>query len=313
MHRRPNNLNQHGVALLTVLFILVLLTTLVVYLVEDEYLAVRRASNLKDYEQMYQMMAGNEQWAAKMLERDMKEDTKDHLNEVWNTLLPDTQVEEGRMQAVVVDLQGRFNLNNLNKKDDPWYPLFRRLLRVLEMDETLADAVIDWVDADQDVSGNGGAEDPDYLSLDPPYRSANQGFGSVGELIRVAGFDESTVSRLTPFVSALPAVNVKININTAPNALLRALDPTILSEAAAEGLARGRGEEGYDDIGDFLGSSELAGQGDKVAPLVDVVSRFFEVRGYAEYGRVRGTLYTLLQKIPSTQQVKVVRRYRGFS
>lgn len=304
---------QCGVALLTVLFILVLLTTLVVYLIEDEYLAVRRVSNLRDYEQMYQMMAGNEQWAVKILERDMKENTHDHLNEIWSNLLPETQIEEGKLQALVVDLQGRFNLNNLKTREDPWYALFQRLLRVLEIDEALADAVIDWVDADQDVSGNRGAEDPDYLSLDPPYRSANQAFGSVGELIWVAGFDDATINTLEPFITALPTVDAKININTAPTVLLRVLVSAILDEPAAEALARGRGEQGYSDVGGFLSATELAGQGDRISPLIDVASQYYEVRGHAEFGRLSGALYTMLQKISSTQQVRIVHRRRGFS
>ena len=270
-------------------------------------------SNLRDHEQIYQMMAGNEQWAIKVLERDMKEDTKDHLNEIWNRLLPETQIDEGKMQAVVEDLQGRFNLNNLKSKEDPWYGLFQRLLRVLEMDETLADAVIDWVDADLDVSGNRGAEDPDYLSLDPPYRSANQAFSSVGELIWVSGFDDAAIKTLEPFVSALPTGNAKININTAHPAVLRALSPTTLNEAAADALVLGRGEQGYSDTGEFLAASELAGQGDRIAPMIDIASQFFEVRSRAEFGRLSGALYTLLQKIASTQQVKVVRRHRGLS
>ncbi len=307
----PTGFGQHGVALLTVLFILVLLTVLSVYLIEDEYMAIRRVSNLRDYEQMYHMMTGSEQWAVKVLQRDMQGNTNDHLLEAWHNLLPETQINEGRMQAEVVDLQGRFNLNNLRSREDPWYALFQRLLRVLEIDEALADAAIDWIDADFDVSGPRGAEDPDYLSLTPPYRSANQAFGSTGELIWVAGFDDAVINKLEPFIAALPTVDAKININTAPIALLRALSPTILGEPAAEALAQGRGEEGYQDAGEFLGAAELAGQGDQIGPLIDVSSQFFEVRSRAEFGRLRGRLFSLLQKVGSTQQVRVIHRRRG--
>jgi general secretion pathway protein K len=274
---------------------------------------VRRVANQRDYEQIYQMMTGNEQWAVKVLERDMKENQTDHLNEIWNSLLPETQVDEGKMAAAVIDLQGRFNLNNLKIKDDPWYALFQRLLRVLELDEALADAVIDWVDADQDVSGNSGAEDAEYLSANPPYRAANRGFGSVGELLWVAGFDGEIVDKLAPFVAALPADAVKINVNTASATLLRALSSEVLSESSAETLVARRGEEGYKDLNEFLTATELAGQGDVITPLIALSSRYFEVAGRAQYGRLDGAIYSVLEKSISTQQVKVVHRRWGFS
>ncbi len=304
---------QAGVALLTVLLILTLMTSLVVYLIEDEYLAVRRISNHRDYEQLYQMMVGNEQWAAKVLERDMKTNKTDHLNEVWNNLLPETKVNDGSMRAIVVDMQGRFNLNNLKKKNDAWYAVFQRLLRVLELDESLADAVVDWIDEDQSVSGTRSAEDPEYLLKDPSYRSANRMLGSVGELIWVEGFDEQSITLLAPYVSALPASEMKININTAANPVLRALTKDILSESAAEVLVAGRGETGYENIDDFLVMTELAGRSQEVAPLVSVSSLFFEVQGRARYGRLTGAIYSILEKDLTTQQVKVVQRRRGYS
>ncbi len=288
------------------------MTTLVVYLVEDNHMAVRRVSNHRDFEQMYQMLVGNEQWAIKVLERDMKENKTDHPNEVWNNLLPETQVSEGKMKAVVLDLQGRFNLNNLANKDDLWYPLFQRLLRVLEIDEGLADAIVDWIDADLDVSGHYGAEDPEYLLANPPYRSANRNFASTGELIWIAGFTSDIVNKLAPYVAALPS-STKININTSSIPLLRALSPQILTEPAAESLQSGQGDEGYEDIEAFLAASELAGLGDVIAPLITVSSRYFEVRGQAQFGRLSGIVYSVLEKDASTQQVKIVQRRRGFS
>ena len=310
---QPHNSEQCGIALLTVLFILVLMTTLMVYLIEDEYLAVRRISNHRDYEQMYQMMVGNEQWAAKVLERDMRQNNTDHLNEPWHKLLSETQIGEGKMKADVMDMQGKFNLNNLKLRGDAWYGVFQRLLRVLKIDEGLADGVLDCVDSDFDVSGNRGAEDPEYLLKTPSYRSANRGFGSVGELLWVEGFDAATVKALAPYVAALPVSDVKINVNTASLPLLRALTRSVLSESAGENLIAGRGDEGYKNNDAFLAMTEFAGQSEEIAPLVSVSSLYFEVQGRARYGRLEGAIYSILQKIPSTRQVRVVHRWRVFS
>ncbi len=300
--------------MLTVLFILVLLTTLSVYMVEDEHLSIRRISNHRDAEQGHQMTTGAEQWAAKILERDAKENSIDHLNEPWNSLLPEVSVEEGALRAEIQDLQGLFNINNLAPgKDKKWYPLFVRLLRALSIDEGLADAVVDWLDENQDVSGVNGAEDPEYLSLDPPYRAANRLITDVGELLLVKGFNETIVSRISDYTTALPESNTKINVNTSPALLLRVLTRDILPEATVESLLTGRGDKGFQDVETFITRTEFAAQSDQVEPLVTVSSRYFQVRSEAKFGRLTSVLLSVIQRSADGEQATVVRRRRGLS
>ncbi|HSH41125.1 MAG TPA: hypothetical protein VK973_03250, partial [Arenicellales bacterium] len=100
-----------GVALLTVMFIMVLLTTLVVYLVEDEYLAIRRAENQQESEQGFHIAVYGEQWARKMLEADIRDNRTDHPAEDWAGEAPALRDDDSAvLQTRVVDLQGRFNL-----------------------------------------------------------------------------------------------------------------------------------------------------------------------------------------------------------
>lgn len=312
---------MRGVALLTVLFILVLIATLSVYLVEDEHLAIRRVTNQRDVEQAYQMLVGAEQWAVKVLERD--ENENDHLNEPWNRLLPEVGVERGSLLSFVRDQQGLFNLNNLiegkprpdasddddKEKEKVWYPAFVRLLTVLELDEGLADAVVDWIDADQDVTSASGAEDAEYLSEKPSLRAANRLFASPGELIWVHGFDAKTVATLRPFVTALPET-VPINVNTAAVTVLRILSPDILSEDEAKSIADGRGEKGYTDKQDILQLTPFAGEaGESVDKLFDTKSAYFEVVSEAKLGRFASSLLSLVQR--GKGQAVVLQRQRG--
>ena len=304
---------QTGVALLTVLFMLVLITTMAVYMVEDEHLIIRRASNQRDLEQGFQMVSGAEQWVAKVLERDLALSQTDHLNEDWRTLVFAVELEEGTLSAQVDDLQGRFNLNNLAAgRDQVWYPAFQRLLGLLQIEEGLADAVVDWIDGDQEITGGTGAEDAEYLGLDPPYRTANRPFTSVSELRWVKGFDEKTIAELQPFVAALPATDLRINVNTAPIPVLRVLAKQPLSEAAAQGLLDGRGDEGYATENDFLATTEMAGTAQQTAaPMISVTSSYFQVLSRAEYGRFSTVLYSVLERRDSTGQVLLMQRRRG--
>jgi general secretion pathway protein K len=178
-----------GVALITVMFIMVLLTTLVVYLIEDEHLSIRRVSNQQESEQGFHIAVYAEQWARLTLENDARENRTDHLEEDWRTTTPVLRDgDTAGLRVEIEDLQGRFNLNNLaNGRDQVWYPAFQRLLMVLDLEPGLADAVVDWVDADIDVSGHYGAEDPAYQLKEPPYRAANRPMAEVSELAWVQG------------------------------------------------------------------------------------------------------------------------------
>ncbi|MGA8259235.1 MAG: type II secretion system minor pseudopilin GspK [Arenicellales bacterium] len=304
-----------GVALITVMFIMALLTTLVVYLVEDENLSIRRVSNQQDSEQGFDVAVYAEQWAQKTLEKDVSSSHTDYLGEDWNTKAPAlASTDSAKLHTEILDLQGRFNLNNLAVgKDKVWYPAFQRLLSLLNLDPGLADAVVDWVDADINESGHDGAEDPEYLLKNPPYRAANRLMAGVGELAWVQGMTPKTIRILAPFVTALPRTGVRINVNTAPAQLLRILTKNILGEASAASLVSGRGDKGYQSVDAFLARTELAGMSDQVQPLVSVSSEYFQVYSRVNYGRYATVLYSTIERSPDTRQAVVIRRRRGVS
>jgi len=108
---------QAGTALLTVLFILVLLTTLAAFTAKDENLAIRRLGNQREYAQSLQVALAGEMWALKVLERDLTSSgvKYDYLNEPWAKLheTGTVAVEDGEMYVQIEDESGKFNLNNL--------------------------------------------------------------------------------------------------------------------------------------------------------------------------------------------------------
>jgi len=159
----------------------------------------------------------------------------DGLDEGWAQPLAAMPVERAVVSGAIEDEQGKLNLNNLvvnNVKNDAAVKAFRKLLASLGLAPELADAVVDWIDADSDLSGPGGAEDAYYLSLAKPYRAANSPMVQVEELYRVRGFDAATVAKLKPYVTALHdagtnqmTVAIPVNVNTASPLVLAALMP----------------------------------------------------------------------------------------
>jgi general secretion pathway protein K len=80
----------------------------------------------------------------------------------------------------------------------------------------LAEALMDWVDADG-VRHKGGLEDTYYQLQDPPYWAANGPLMSVDDLFLIEGFDHKLVEAMRPYLTVEPfAGGGGINLNTAP-------------------------------------------------------------------------------------------------
>jgi general secretion pathway protein K len=186
--------------------------------------------------------------------RDARDSETDDLTEEWAQTIPPLPVEGGLVHVAVADAQARFNLNNLAVGGEgnavaADIGVLRNLLALHELPPDLADAVLDWVDPDS-VARPNGAEDLDYLSLEPPYRAANRPLASVDELLRVRGFTPEIVERLRPYVIALPAAGrVPVNVNTAPAPVLAALAGTSL--AHAERIVEARRRRPFANPGEF--------------------------------------------------------------
>jgi len=253
---------QPGVALLSVLLILVLLATLAAYTAEEEDLAIRRLSNFQQAEQSFQVAIGGEQWGVKVLEKDIVDDQLkgpeafDHPTETWGNLGAAVEVEGTgtTMLVSIVDAQGKMNINNLiqgrplpervgdqgqlvdeegiplenQTREVFWYQVFRNLLISVGSLPELADVVVDWLDINNQESGLSGAEDLYYMGLETPYRTANRQLVSLGELKFLRGFDAQQIARISPYITALP-VDIQdkaytlINVNSAPEVLLASL------------------------------------------------------------------------------------------
>ncbi|HEY3486485.1 MAG TPA: type II secretion system minor pseudopilin GspK [Gammaproteobacteria bacterium] len=229
---------QKGVALITALLIVALAAAAAAWLTNTHQLSIRRSGNLINGDQAYAYALGLEALAIAALNEDFKQqggNTTDGFSDVWAVGIAPFPVPGGMVSGRVIDLQGLFNLNSLFQggKIQP-VPLarFRTLLRYLELDDELANAVIDWLDADTNPYGPSGAEDDYYTGLERPYRTANGPFTSVSELRMVKGFDVKQFDALSAALSALP-VGTPINVNTAPAAVHIAIGA---SEAVAEAL-----------------------------------------------------------------------------
>jgi general secretion pathway protein K len=303
---------QRGIAVIMAILIVALAASVASFMMWKQQFWLRQVSNLDGQSQASVTgLAALELGKIALFEYGKSNPTVTHLGQQWAAQIT-LPTRNGVVNGVIKEQQGLYNLNNLlrdaAKKDDKdklETKLFKRLLALQKLPEELAEAVLDWVDPDSDVSGPGGAEDLDYLGLKDPYRAANRPMIDVSELIRIKGFDAEAVKKIRPFVTALPEAT-PVNVNTAPPEVLAALFDISLSEA--KGLAELRSGEAafFKDDNDFKERAkkvnvDLSKQTPPAQPGSDysVTSKYFVINIQAEYTGLRATYAALVAVDPN--------------
>ncbi len=299
---------ERGVALITVLLVVAIVTVVSAAMVARQQLSIRASSNQLQARQAWHYALGGEALAQAILARDLRAGTTgepgasgeaaavDHLLEPWAQPLPAFEIDQGEILVRIEDLAGRFNLNDLLRDQQPnpaAVEQFRRLLLRLQISAPYAERLLDWLDPDQQPSGEYGAEDNAYLGLDTPYRSAGRRLHDLSELRLLLDMREEDFQRLAPYVAALPP-NVPLNVNTASAMVLSSLSDN-LSLGAAESLVELRRAAPFRNSAAFLAQPALAGttlQGTALA----VGSQFFQATSEVRLGDRRLALVSLLQR-----------------
>lgn len=286
---------QRGVALITVLLVVALVTVICAALLLRQQLAIRSTGNQLLVRQAQYYAEGGELLAQALLRRDQEQGVVDNLAEPWaNPRLQFPLDEGGELRLRIEDLAGRFNLNSLaivGEEGELAALRFRRLLQQLQLSLAYAERLQDWLDTDQEASGSSGAEDDQYLLLDPPYRTGTGRIADTSELRLLLGMTEPDYRRLAPFVAALPS-QTELNINTASAQVLACLGEGI-PESAVQSAIEGRGRSGYSDVGRFV--QQLSSYGVSAQGL-GVGSQYFRVTSEVLLGERRQVLTSYLQR-----------------
>ena len=290
---------QRGVALITAVLVVALATIAATAILSSGNLALHRAANLHETERAWWLATGVENWVRTILVRDAKNNKIDALDDVWAQPVDFLPVDQGFIRGQVVDLQGRFNLNNFATASPDrlkeYTEQFARLLEILEVDpfiaKPIAQTIRDWVDPDSSVTPNDGAEDTEYLGLQPPYRIPNRPMQSVTELMAVKGMTQQIYARLLPYVAALPQVDTPININTAPQPVLESM--VIKPSSAMAQFVEERLKKPLDSTAQLTSTGIIGNAPDMATSYMTVASDFFQLRAEATIGQSRVAIYSL--------------------
>ena len=309
---------QQGVALITALLVTAIATIAATAMMARQQLDIRRSGNIYAADQAWLLAQGLENWAVQIMQQDLNDNQIDHLGEDWATVLPPIGVEGGVVSGAISDLQGRFNLNNLVDDEgvasQTEIDRLKHLFDVLDLDSNKVQAIVDWIDKDQETTFPDGAEDNVYLGREVAYRTANRRMSSPSELLLVEGISFEDYQTLRPYVCALPKPT-PININTAPAAVLQIVIPG-LEAGDAEQLISEREDKPFDSIENFRNDSlvkpHLSGNDNNQNNMTDglsVSSQFFLLTAAAGYDRATVQMASVIAR--DGQGARIIQHGQG--
>ncbi|MEG0651365.1 MAG: type II secretion system minor pseudopilin GspK [Acinetobacter sp.] len=279
-----NYSSQRGVALLTILVMVALATILAATIAKRQTNTAENTGYLMRQNQSLLYAKSAEAFFSELLIQDNDNSSSiDHLQENWAKPMPPFPVEDGSVSGKLLDESGKFNLNNLvkadGKVDDSARRWFEKLLQRVGLPAELSQAVIDWQDTNDEVTGAMGAESSYYQGLDPAYLTPNTKFHSVEELKLVRGFEGKNYDLIKQYVTALPE-QTKVNMNTAPALLLASIDPKVDIKAVEQQLKAKETElTHFNNVDDLWKLSAFSGIDEQsktdAASLLDSKSNYF--------------------------------------
>ena len=275
--------SQRGVALLTILLLVVSITVVAGAMLASQKVAIRRSGLLFDQNQLLQDIDAGQQLAVTMIRADSKLNDTDSEQDIWAQPIPPYALANHSVSVEIRDEASRFNLNNLywnGSVDTAALEVFQRLLTQLNLEPDIAIAVLDWQDTDSEVYLDGGDESAVYsqqLNRSVDGALPNQPFVSVDQLQEVQGVSAEVLATLRPYLTAVPYY-LPININTASPALLAALIDGATSQQM-QGIVDTRSKQVLTSIDELWQLPILSGLDKKqraaLTPLLAVDSQAF--------------------------------------
>ncbi|MDQ8027373.1 MAG: type II secretion system minor pseudopilin GspK [Brevundimonas sp.] len=323
MRRRKD---REGMALLTVLLLVAVMSVVAVALLDDVRFSVRRATNAETGGQAQWLASGAELMARNRIRQLMQANpARTPLEPEWNGRRLDFPIENGAISATVSDGQACFNLNSvvLGVGEDlvarpEGAAQFRALGRAVGVPDSrmraVADALTDWLDADNEALPL-GAEDGAYAGLSTPYRTAGVMMVEVSELRAVKGVDDDVYRRLRPYLCALPTSQLSpLNVNTLTPAqapLITMLTLGQVTPEQARAVIARRPREGWANGEAFWGQPSLSNftPDDDTRAQAVVLTRFFRLRVDVDYAGARAVQTALLEARPDGAVRTVIQRW----
>jgi general secretion pathway protein K len=239
--------SQSGMALITVILIISILVAAALELNRSSRADVYDAANISDGIKLSYIAKSGFYGASALLVNAQNE--YETLRDDWahaeilsaqsKSFFPD-----GYFVVRIEDEKGKIPINKLVTGGAVSENVKNMLLQLLKLPEfdleeaeavEIVDAIIDWIDENDDVTGR-GAESSYYLSQALPYTAKNAPLDCIDELLMIKGITSEVFAGTKEKPGLAQFVTIygtgAVNINTAPKMVLRALSSDITPELA---------------------------------------------------------------------------------
>ena len=275
--------SQRGVALLTILLLVVSITVVAGAMLASQKIAIRRSGLLFDQNQLLQDINAGQQLAVTLIRADAKLNDTDSEQDIWAQPIPPYTLGGHSIDIELRDEGSRFNINNLYHNgavDTAALAVFQRLLTQLNLEPDIAVAALDYQDADSEVYQDGGDENVVYAQQSNRGADTalpNQALLSIDQLAEIKGVDAQVLATLRPYITAVPYY-LPININTASPVLFAALVEGASSQQM-QSIIELQAKQAFSSVDDVwqlpVLSSVKAEQRKALTPLLAVDSQAF--------------------------------------
>jgi len=281
--------DQHGMALVVTLLAVVLITALVVEFSYGVYTGTSNLYNWRDSQRLSLMARSGVHVSARFLSERFNPETYSYPGSFEFPAENPFDDFKGVLLIRIEDENAKFNVNaivypNGKTKNEAAYNALRRLLKILGLDERIADRLVDWIDLDS-VSE----------LTDSEREAKNLPLHSVDELLLIPGLTKNDYTTLFPYVTVYGTRdNLSININGAEKPVLRCLSDKITDELAQR-VIDFRKNNPFQETSDL---SKVAGfERDTGIPpgvVVAVKGENFSIKSAASSGGVKRIIETVL-------------------
>jgi general secretion pathway protein K len=286
-----------GSALISALFLMTLVAIAATAMIIQTGLSIYRTNITVNSDKLYLATQAVNFWAMETLKQpsiDFKSIGSD--GKIFNFPMKLAHIyPDIALSGELYDLQALFNINNL--QNGKFYPLFIQLMQEHLPHEnhntyrSLLGDITYWMSPYQPDRG----QDENlvfYLHQNPPYLPGHQPFQSVTELRLLRHMNEATYQALLPYLTALPDIT-KININTAPKEILKALGNKLTDTDAMEiiNARREQGMKNFEKIYELLERTQISNE------QITLESNYFLCVASAEINNLSLKTRTILKTV----------------
>lgn len=318
--KRKQEHSQDGMALVLALMAVSFLVAITVQLATSVNWQMHGAVNLRDSVQLDAINRSGLSLIRAALAADFKENKFDSVHDSWGKLGKEDAPSlfgAGKLNISVTDLSGLLQVNALvpvekDKKkfkplQDKQIGIWKRFLTsgrfAVEDDakaEEIIDAIIDWIDEDEQERDH-GAEKGYYLSLSPPYEARNAPITYPEELLLIRGMTKELLYGNEEYQALSNYLTVsgregKININSAPLELLMILDENMTEETAQDLIEFRQQEDNMQALANQQWYKQVNGSLNFDKDLVAITSQYFAVSVVAKHNAMTRTGKGILER-----------------